>query len=225
MKRLASFRIHPFATFLPCCTDEEYRSIRDDIRENGLKVPLLLFNGKLLDGRTRAKACDELGIQPDVQHINGPAKEALRRVQSLNVFRRHLTQSQKAAVADCISNELQKMDGITTKEARAIAAKATGAACGTIQKAAAIRQASPTLAKQIVNGEKTVTEAIREIRPSGPAIQAAQLCGSAVAMMDRSLAMLKQKSCPEKRWLERIVSEMKDLHRRLRDWAESKNGD
>ena len=46
-------------------TIDGYEELKGDISKNGLLVPIILRNGKLLDGRHRYKACKELGIEID----------------------------------------------------------------------------------------------------------------------------------------------------------------
>lgn len=221
---MAKLQVHPFAALLPFASDEEYRHIRDDIRANGLKVPLLIFNEKLLDGRTREEACNELGISPSFEYIRGTARDALKQVQSLNVFRRHLSQSQKAAVAERISCELQKLDGLSVKESRLEAAKATGASYGTVRDAATIRSASPKLADEVVNGKTTVAEAIRVLRPIGIERRAARLCASAKNDLQKAIRLIKRYKCPEKDRMERILLELTDLDSSLLSWATRREG-
>lgn len=55
---------HPIAALLPDMSGEEYGALRDDIRANGLLVPITTHDGQVLDGRHRLRACRELGIEP-----------------------------------------------------------------------------------------------------------------------------------------------------------------
>src|SRR5207248_1819723 len=75
-------------------------------------VPIILFDGKILDGRTRYELCLELGLPFEVEHFTGTTKEALELVSAFNVCRRHLTQSEKGAVAALIAKRMIEGDGI-----------------------------------------------------------------------------------------------------------------
>ena len=49
--------IHPAAHLFPPLTGDEFDSLVKDIRKNGLRQPVLLLEGKLIDGRNRLFAC------------------------------------------------------------------------------------------------------------------------------------------------------------------------
>jgi len=88
---------HPIADLIPSMTDEEYRGLLEDIKVNGLIDPIYLFEGKILDGRHRYRACLELETQPRFEEYQGDSPVAF--VISRNLKRRHLTESQRAALA------------------------------------------------------------------------------------------------------------------------------
>ena len=88
--------LHPIAKLFPSMPANEFERLVDDIRVNGLKLPILVHDGKILDGRHRAMACERLGIKPPIRTWNG--KDAWLDAQSLNLIRRHLPQEQVAAI-------------------------------------------------------------------------------------------------------------------------------
>lgn len=91
------YQIHELALYIPEMSPDEYIELKEDIRKNGLLTPLTLYQDKILDGRHRYKACQELGIEATFDYYNGDAPAAF--VLSKNIFRRHLTAGQKAAIA------------------------------------------------------------------------------------------------------------------------------
>jgi len=53
-----------YASLVPQLSKEEYESLKQSIKENGLWVPIVVNNdGVILDGHHRYKACQELGIK------------------------------------------------------------------------------------------------------------------------------------------------------------------
>lgn len=77
---------------------DEFQNLVEDIRTNGLIEPLWLTpDGSLLDGRNRAQACLELGIDVATRVYDGD--DPISFVISLNLKRRHLTAGQKAILA------------------------------------------------------------------------------------------------------------------------------
>lgn len=92
-----TLEVHDLANLIPSMTDAEYAVLRDDIKEDGLIQPITLYEGKILDGRHRYKACEELGV--DCRHTDFTGSDPVRYIISLNVHRRHLTVAQRAIVA------------------------------------------------------------------------------------------------------------------------------
>lgn len=90
--------IHPAALIMPEMTPEEFDLLKVDISGNGLIEPLVLFQNKVLDGRHRYKACEELGIDVWAREWEG-GMNPVEYVISMNFHRRHLTTSQRAMVA------------------------------------------------------------------------------------------------------------------------------
>nr|WP_246301866.1 MT-A70 family methyltransferase [Rhizobium rhizolycopersici] len=88
---------HPLAALFPMLSDDEVRRLSDDIATRGQEEPVWLLDGKILDGRNRAAACALLGIDAWTKEYEG--NDPLGFVLSLNLHRRHLSESQRAMVA------------------------------------------------------------------------------------------------------------------------------
>jgi hypothetical protein len=93
---------HELACLFPLMPDDELAALADDIEANGLREPLWLYEGKILDGRNRYRACVLKDIDQRVEHYRG--KDPLGFVVSKNLHRRHLTESQRAMVAARLAN-------------------------------------------------------------------------------------------------------------------------
>lgn len=92
-----ALEFHPLANVLPLMEGEPFAELVADIKANGLREPVMVFEGKILDGRNRFRACQELGVSPDLEYLNG--QDPVAFVLSMNVHRRHLNESQRAIVA------------------------------------------------------------------------------------------------------------------------------
>ena len=106
-KNKQQYEIHPAATLFPMMDQQSFERLKADIKENGQEKCITFFNGQLLDGRNRMKACDELGVEPMIEEIedNGDGKfDPFRWVLSVNLHRRHLSESQRAMVAARLAN-------------------------------------------------------------------------------------------------------------------------
>ena len=89
--------IHEIANIFPYMLGDDFEGLVEDIRVNGLRVPITLYEDKILDGRSRAKACQRLGIEPATVDYDGD--DPVGYVVSLNLKRRQLTESQRGMVA------------------------------------------------------------------------------------------------------------------------------
>lgn len=89
---------HSFADLVPSMTEEEYQGLKADIALHGQLEPIVLYEGKILDGRHRYRACRELGLTPTFRRWE-ESGSAVDLVLSVNLHRRHLTSGQRAAIA------------------------------------------------------------------------------------------------------------------------------
>ena len=92
-------RVHSIADIFPRMSAAEYAALRDDIQKNGQREPIWVWNDQIIDGRHRAQACEELGIEPASRQYDGDESTLVAFVVSLNLHRRHLDESQRAMVA------------------------------------------------------------------------------------------------------------------------------
>ena len=90
---------HEVANIFPMMQGEEFNALKADIAANGLREPIWLHpDGRIIDGRNRYLACCELGMEPECRTWDG-AGSLVAFVVSLNLHRRHLTESQRAMIA------------------------------------------------------------------------------------------------------------------------------
>lgn len=95
---ITHYEFHPVADLFPLMADDELRALADDIRANGQREPAWLWQGKIIDGRNRYRACVLEGRETWVREWNGQSS-LVAFVLSLNLHRRHLTDQQRALVA------------------------------------------------------------------------------------------------------------------------------
>jgi hypothetical protein len=55
--------IHPTAELFPLMSESELRELGENIKANGLVSSIVLYKGKLLDGRNRLDAMEMVGIK------------------------------------------------------------------------------------------------------------------------------------------------------------------
>lgn len=95
-QKVCGYEVHPACALLPMMSTASLREMAEDIKANGQQQPVILFEGRLLDGRNRLKACELAGVEPVIEDWTG--EDPVRWVLSLNFHRRHLTDSQKSIV-------------------------------------------------------------------------------------------------------------------------------
>ena len=90
---------HKFNIF-PEAKPEDYARLIDDIQANGYDQdqPVIIYQGAILDGWNRNKACVELMIKPPTKEFVGSDIEALQLVMRTNK-RRNLNSGQWATIA------------------------------------------------------------------------------------------------------------------------------
>jgi ParB-like chromosome segregation protein Spo0J len=93
-------RHHPYASLFPQLDDAEIQALADDIRTHGQRCPIIVDEaGEILDGRHRSAACVIAGVPPLSEVFRGDDRAKLALVISANLHRRHLTDSQRSAIA------------------------------------------------------------------------------------------------------------------------------
>ena len=96
---------HPYAKLFPMLGDEAIEALAEDIRQNGLRTPIIVdTHERIIDGRNRSTACVLANVEPVLEVFAGNDREILRLVCSLNIHRRHLNESQRATIAATIAN-------------------------------------------------------------------------------------------------------------------------
>lgn len=91
---------HPLADIFPMIAEADLKVLAADIAANGQVEPILLLEGKVLDGRNRQAACGLAGVEPIYAEFAG--SDPLSFVLSKNLHRRHLSESQRAIAAAMI---------------------------------------------------------------------------------------------------------------------------
>jgi len=92
-KIVMTLEFHPLAAMFPLMDGDEFEKFKRDISLNGQCEPIVLYEGKILDGRNRYRACVELGLEPITKLYTG--NDPLGFVISMNIHRRHLTAEKK----------------------------------------------------------------------------------------------------------------------------------
>ncbi len=198
----AELEHHPAAARFPLLPVDspEFGELVADIGERGLLQPIVLHEGKILDGRNRYRACQHAGVEPRFEEWSGESRTAY--VLSLNLHRRHLADGQRAMIAvealplfEAEAQERRRELGREAAErqhhperveanlpqpsrrapqASDRAAAATGVSGRTVQTAKAIKERAPDLAERVHAGAMSLHAAAKQVerREMAPIIKA-----------------------------------------------------
>ncbi len=90
---MTNYPVHPACALWPRPSDEEVTALAESIKTEGLHNPIWLFEGAILDGKTRDEACRIAGVEPRFETYAGDdpigftiAQNKLRRHQEPGVL-------------------------------------------------------------------------------------------------------------------------------------------
>ena len=152
-------RYHELSRLFPPMAEPEFQEFKENIRQKKQQVEILTYQGKIVDGRCRDRALRELGIEPITKEWDGKGS-LVDLVVSLNMHRRHLTESQRSMVAA----KLQPMFEVEA-EKRMLAGKAADPVANLPQgksrdKAAQVMKVSP---RSVGSAKKVLTKGVPEL--------------------------------------------------------------
>ena len=156
---------------------KQFQLLVASIREHGQQEPIVVYKGKILDGRNRAGACANLQIKPKTVEYTG--KDPLAFVMAANLHRRHLTTSQRAMVAAKVANIKAKtgkrskmvVDDSISKDTLEVsieqAAEQLSVSPISVRRARVVQtHGDDDLIEAVEQGKVTVTAAERVAKPS-----------------------------------------------------------
>lgn len=156
--------------FDPCCeafppmTHDEFLALKVSIQRNGQQEPIVVWNGRIVDGRHRLKACQELGIQPVVKRVTCDYQQAVSAAFAANVNRRQLAIGQLALLAAQLATRKPGQTKVA-KQIEAVLSQAEAAALfgvsrDAVQKACRlVLDKNTVLLSNVHTGSMTLNEA------------------------------------------------------------------
>lgn len=88
---------HPLARKTPSLTPAEYAHLKEKIASEGLLLAVVLYQGKILDGRHRYRVCRELGIPVRARQYQGD--DPVGAICSLNTTQRQMDATDRVLMA------------------------------------------------------------------------------------------------------------------------------
>jgi ParB-like chromosome segregation protein Spo0J len=180
-----NMQFHEIANVWPLMDEEKFDDLVSDIRQNGLINPIWTFEGKILDGRNRYKACLVASVKPLFKEYIGCDPTAF--AVSLNDRRRHMNKGALAAVAaelepffaadakkrqaeqakrnqpQAATQKVAVLPPIEKAKSRQEAAKSVGVGERYVQDAKKVKQEAPEVFERLKAGKITMQDAKREV--------------------------------------------------------------
>jgi ParB-like chromosome segregation protein Spo0J len=186
----AALEFHPIANCFPLIEGHELDGLVADVRSNGVRQPITLYEGKILDGRNRYRAARFAGVDCPVSQYEGA--DPVGFAVSHNLRRRHLSEGQRAWVAAklailprgtnqhaqiCAPSQVDAAEMLSVSR-RAVQSAATVRDRGVaeLQERVARGETAPSVAADIARlpepkqreivagGESEIAEAVKQIR-------------------------------------------------------------
>jgi protein gp37/ParB-like chromosome segregation protein Spo0J len=193
--------LHELAKLFPPMTPAEFAGLKKSIAEQGLRDPVTVYDGKIIDGRNRWRACAELGLKAQTTTLP-KGEDPLAFVLAKNLERRHLDESKRAMIAARIAN---LRDGRPKKD-----------------KTGGIPPVSVPAAGELLGVDRTTVSAARVVLERGApelvrAVEAGRVAVSAakaLVVLPRKdqVAIAAEKNDSERR---RLIRTAKDAARRV----------
>lgn len=173
-----------FQSLIPPLSDDEYQRLEKSILVEGVREPIITWNGTIVDGHNRYRICDEHGLECPQAERQFASRDAAKIWIIENQFgRRNLSSGQKAALA-IEQNEAKvreaarlrmlggKKIGVHTlgsKEPRVLddtdqtssAQKQTGRTAGILGKKAGVGSATIKRALKVKNDDPELYDKVR----------------------------------------------------------------
>ncbi len=220
------FPVHPAAEIYPLMIGDDFDRLVASIKKNGLRHPIVLLSGAILDGRNRLAACREAGVEPVFRDFDGSSP--VDYVVDCNDARRHLTSAQRSVAAAkaapmyaaegrgaMASGGRAKGRGKVTqpspqeekKRSTAKAAKRMGASAEGTKRMAAVVAAAPEVAAVVEAGKSTVADAQRaaKLPEAERAAVVERVTSGEVPTMKEALAAQPATTAPRKDALGRAL--------------------
>ena len=162
------YEVHPAAEVFPMMSDEDLRVLGEDIKANGLKQPIIVWDDDdgrtfLIDGRNRLEAMARAGIEVGRcdQRLNLD-DDPVSAIIGLNIHRRHLTKQQQAdlivtvhkAAAEA-EDKPRQVGEVSSKGGRGKVDKVKAAAVATAKEHGISKR---TVERSIANAEGRIPE-------------------------------------------------------------------
>lgn len=152
-------KVHPIAAMFPRLPEQELNDLAASIKEIGLKEPIVLWEGMIVDGINRDAACKIAGVKPTYVELNGT--DPVKYIFAKNATRRHMFKGQLAMVV--VKAEMANLEILDWKRgtARRLAIMA-GVGEAAIGDAIKVAKFAPAWIDEVITGAKKLELALKD---------------------------------------------------------------
>jgi ParB-like chromosome segregation protein Spo0J len=159
---------HEYCLIPDALDASEMAKLESSMRAVGFlaECPIILYEGKILDGWHRYQASRIVGVMPHFSVFTGTKEQALD-VAYFSLFgRRHVPQGRKAAVAVLYDKKRREAgeDGMTHEALASMA----GVSKPYISQAASVANRDPNAIPRVITGEMSLARAYKDLARSEP---------------------------------------------------------
>lgn len=178
---------HPLSAAWGDMPADELQALVDDIRAHGQREPIVLFDGMVLDGWHRYRACAQLGVAAANTEFPGD-EDPVGWVISRNGHRRSQSAGQKAmAIAECVQWRTRGRPAVHSR-----GESAPGAELGA-KSLSAGRKSADDMARAVGVSARTVEQAKEVIAKAAPEVRQAVKAGKVSVKRAAEVAKLPMK--------------------------------
>jgi hypothetical protein len=155
-------KFHEYANIYRMLPETEMAKLAQSIREKGQLLPITSYEGQILDGRNRYKACEIAGVDPRIEDYTGD--DPLGLIASLNDHRRHDSDTERALVGERMAS---LMHGGDRKSDEIKSPRGPLKPAVTMARAAELAGTSPSQIKRVRKAKRDGIPELVEMLESG----------------------------------------------------------
>jgi ParB-like chromosome segregation protein Spo0J len=190
-------KLHPACEWFPPLGDDELKALAHDIKANGLIEPIVTYDGAILDGRIRFRACELAGVKPRfTAWVAEKDVDPIAWVISKNLHRRHLSESQRAMVAARLREHFESAAKQRQREGGRIGGEGGGKLSANLREPSESKSAAKA-AEALKVSPRSVEAASKVTRDGAPELVAAVVEGKAKVSAAAQVAHLPKEKQAE----------------------------
>jgi hypothetical protein len=174
--RIGAHDSHPIADTLPLMPPHRLASHVDDIKTNGQRVPIVLLDGQVLDGRNTYLACIKAKIEPVFREFGSlptDGDDPFLFVVSMNFSRRDLDDGQRALSTRrlVVLNQQMRLPGVdddALEMAERVQEDGTAELVAAVDAGEVRLDVAAEIAKREPDEQAKALEAMREVEEPEP---------------------------------------------------------